>query len=112
MAANLTYVLQEGRGGEDWQDVDDYPRDASDLEAWIKIAKSQDTHGGTYQYRIVDSNGVPVWHQLSPYEGIRVQIYDPEPDRWLERIREDYGIDKALFAKACQSWLDKIGGGA
>ncbi len=105
----ITYKLQSGRYGEDWEIVDDYPRDASDLQAWIVIAGRQETHGGKYEYRVVDSNDNPVWHQKSAYEGVRVNIYDPDPANWLNDIRADYGIESALFANACREWLEKYG---
>lgn len=105
--ADITYQLQEGRYGEDWQDVRQFPRDQSDLAAWIALAENMDSFEGKYEHRIIDNQGVVVWQVKSPYEPIRINIYG-NPYEWMERLRKTYGIDAELWAKACQAFLEKV----
>lgn len=100
----VTYRLQEGRFGENWTDVDDYPRDASDLAAWVQIARNCETFDGKYELRIIDDASVEVWHLVEPYEGASINLFDP-PAQWLEAIRQDYGIEADLFLRACRAWI-------
>ena len=101
----MKYRLQEGRYAENWQDVDDYPRDASNLEAWIDIGENQETHEGRYHFRIVDENDAVVWTKTPPYgEGVHINLADASHG-WLEEIRRDYLIPVELFKAACEAWL-------
>lgn len=101
----MKYQLQMGRGGEDWRDVDDYPRDQTDLAAWIEIGNGSETHGGKYHYRIVDENGQTVWTAVPPYDSPHLNL--AEPGRaWLDGIRQGYGLSADQFKTACRDWLE------
>lgn len=105
MSDTMKYQLQSGKYGGDWQDEDDdYPRDQSDLRAWIEIAEDADSFDGKYQYRIVDQKGTVVWRQYTPREGVPINQSQP-PSKWLRNIQRDYGIPDDLFAQACREWL-------
>jgi hypothetical protein len=103
-----TYQLQEGRYGENWQNVDDFPRDPGNLDAWIAIGKNMDCHGGKYQYRIVDEQGNAVWQRQEPYEGVSINVFAANPAEWLEDIRRDYGVASDVWRAACDRWLAEV----
>lgn len=102
----MNYRLQEGRYGDNWQDHPEYPRDASDLAAWIQIGNNQDDHDGRYHYRIVDEQGDIVWTKIPPYERLKINVVGDSAN-WMDSLRENYAISKEQFAAACRAWLVK-----
>lgn len=102
--ADKTYQLQTGRYGENWMDEDSYPRDQSDLAAWIELGRDCDGLGGKYHYRIIDEDGNVMWTMTPPYEGVSINLAG-DANLWLDSIRNDYGLDETTFYRACLRWI-------
>lgn len=99
------YHLETGKYSKRWTLVDDEDETFDSLAEAIEDAEDSETFGEKYEYRVVDAAGTVLWHQVNPHEGVRVNVYDPDPGVWLEKIRADYGINSALWAKACSAWI-------
>lgn len=96
------YILQSGRWGNNWENFDEEPDIPEEFLALVEYARGLDTYG-SYHYRIVGEDGNVMWTRTIPYEGVSINMAD-SPSRWLDTIREDYGIEPTVFMRAVLEW--------
>lgn len=102
----MKYVLQIGRGGQDWELVKT-DLDPEDREGFIAEAFQVELYDGKYNARVIDEQGLVLCEISKPYEGVRVDIRSLSGEQ-LEKIRLDYGIPTVVFHAMAKAWVDKF----
>lgn len=102
----MRYSLEIGRSGQDWEPVKT-DLEPDDLEGFIAAALNTELYDGSYNARVINSDGDVICEMSEPYEGVRINIRSLD-DSQLEKIREDYGIPTLVFHAMARAWVRKF----